>query len=113
MIAAPATQHVIVASQEGMYPNYAKSSSMCLGIFHLIISAVLFAISIAAVAILNNYGSTKRSMVSTLVFTVLYVAAGICAIVAGRNQKRSVVIAYIVLSLVGSDRLRGAVSRCK
>ena len=71
MIAAPTTQHDIVASQEGVYPNYAKSSSTCLGIFHFIISAMFLAISIAEVFILGNNASTKSSMVSTVVLIVL------------------------------------------
>ena len=72
MIVAPTTQTVIVASQQGMYPNYATSSSICLGIFHLIVTFVLFVTSVAGVAVVNNTGGYGNgAMVSSLVFSVL------------------------------------------
>ncbi|KAK2181147.1 hypothetical protein NP493_409g04014 [Ridgeia piscesae] len=95
------TQNVVVVpSHDGTtYPNYSKKSSLVLGIFHLVIVFVLFIMSIVGVA-LATAATNRSSLVFPMIGCALYLAAGICAVVAGCNGKRGVVIASTVLNII-------------
>ena len=66
--------NVFVSQPGGTYPTYAKSISMGLGIFHLLITGLIFLISIIGLAVMGSAkGATFNTgpLVSSLIFCIL------------------------------------------
>lgn len=93
----------LIPSNDGKYPKYKKTSSVILGICHFVTISAMVGISIAGVAMHDAIRwEYAGPMAWNLVCCVLYVTTAVLVVVAGRTQKRGVVISSMVLSIITS-----------